>query len=54
MVAKELTPDATEFIKFDVAHDLEFFNSGCCAIVANRWRDVLADVADNMYTRALF
>lgn len=54
VVAKELTPNATEFFKFDVAHDLEFFNSGCCVIVANRWSDVLADVADNMYTRALF
>ncbi len=46
MVAKELTPDAPEFFKSDVAHDLEVFESDCCVIVTNRWSDVFADVVD--------
>lgn len=46
MVAKELTPDAPEFFKSDVAHELGAFESDCCVIVANRWSDVFADVVD--------
>lgn len=46
MVAKELTPDAPEFFKSDVAHNMEVFGADCWVIVANRWSDVFADVAD--------
>lgn len=47
-------PARPEFFESNVAHDLDVFKSGCCVIMANRWSDVLTDVADNMYTRALF
>ena len=48
------TLDAPEFFGSEVAHDLEAFKAGCDVIVANRWSDELADVADKVYTRDLF
>ena len=46
--------DAPEFFGSEVTHDLEAFKAGCDMIVANRWSDELADVADKVYTRNLF
>lgn len=56
MVVYEPTLDAPEFFGFgsEVAHDLEAFKAGWDVIVANRWSDELADVADKAYTRGLF
>ena len=48
------TLDAPEFFGSEVTHDMEAFEAGCDAIVANRWNDELADVADKVYTRDLF
>ena len=54
VVVYEPTLDAPEFFGSKVTHDLEAFKAGCDAIVANRWSDELADVADKVYTRDLF
>lgn len=48
------TLDAPEFFGSEVSHDLEAFKAGCGVIVANRWSDELANVADKVYTRDLF
>ena len=50
----EPTLEAPEFFGSEVTHDLEAFKAGCDVIVANRWSDELADVADKVYTRGLF
>ena len=50
----EPTMDAPEFFGSEVTHDLEALNTGCDAIVANRWSDELAAVEDKVYTRGLF
>ena len=50
----EPTLDAPEFFGSEVTHDLEAFKAGCDVIVADRWSDELADVADKVYTRDLF
>jgi len=54
VVVYEPTLDAPEFFGSEVTHDLEAFKAGCDVIVANRWSDELADVADKVYTRNLF
>ena len=54
MVVNGPTLDAPEFFGSEVTHDLEAFNVGCDELVANRWGDELADVADKVYTRNLF
>lgn len=54
VVVYEPTLDAPEFFGSKVTHDLEAFKAGCDVIVANRWSDELADVAENVYTRDLF
>ena len=54
VVVYEPTLDAPEFFGSEVTHDLEAFKSGCDVIVANRWSDELADVADKVHTRDLF
>lgn len=48
------TLDAPEFFESEVTHNLEAIKAGCDVIVANRWSDELADVADKVYTRDLF
>lgn len=52
VVVYEPTQDAPEFFGSEVAHDLEAFKAGCDVIVANRWSDELADVADG-HTRGI-
>ena len=54
VVVYEPTLDAPEFFGSEVTHDLEDFKTQCDVIVANRWSDDLADVADKVYTRDLF
>ena len=54
VVVDEPTLDAPEFFGSEVTHDLEAFKAGCDVIVANRWSDELADVADKVYPRDLF
>ena len=54
VVVYEPTLDAPKFFGSEVTHDLEAFKAGCDVIVANRWSDELADVADKVYTRDLF
>ena len=54
VVVYEPTLDAPEFFGSGVTHDLEAFKAECDVIVANRWSDELADVADKVYTRDLF
>lgn len=54
VVVYEPTLDAEDFFGSEVTHDLETFKCECSIIVANRWSDELADVADKVYTRDLF
>ena len=54
VVVYEPTLDAPEFFGSEVTHDLEKFKAECDVIIANRWSDVLADVAGKVYTRDLF
>ena len=54
VVAYEPTLDAPGFFGSGVTHDLEAFKAGCEVIVANRWIEELANVADKVYTKGLF
>ena len=54
VVVYEPTLDASGFFGSEVTHDLEGFKRRCGVIVANRWSEDLADVADKVYTRDLF
>ena len=54
VVVYEPTLDAPEFFGSVVTHDLAAFKSRCDVIVANRWSDDLAGVAEKVYTRDLF
>lgn len=54
VVVYEPTLGAPDFFGSDVSRDLESFKARCGVIVANRWSDDLADVADKVYTRDLF
>ena len=47
-------PDAPELFGSEVTHNLEAFKAGCEVIVANRWIEVLANVADKVYAKGLF
>lgn len=44
----EPTLDAPEFFGSEVTHDLEAIKAGCDVIVADRWSDELADMADKV------
>lgn len=50
----EPTLEVPEFFGSEVTHDLEAFKAGCDVIIANRWSDELADVAEKVYMRDLF
>lgn len=54
VIVYEPTLDTPEFFGSEATHNLEAFKAGCDVIVANRWSDELADVADKVYTRDLF
>jgi UDPglucose 6-dehydrogenase len=54
VIVYEPALDAPEFYGSEVTHDLDDFKVKCDLIVANRWSDDLADVADKVYTRDLF
>ena len=51
VVVYEPTLVVPEFFGSEMTHDLKAFKAGCDVIVANRWSDELADVADKVYTR---
>ena len=54
VIVYEPTLDTSDFFGSEVTHDLDKFKAECDVIVANRWSDDLADVADKVYTRDLF
>lgn len=43
-----------DFFGSEVTHDVKAFKARCGMIVANRWGDDFADVAERVYTRNLF
>ena len=54
VVVYEPALDTPEFFGSEVTRDLSAFKAKCDVIMANRWSDDLADVADKVYTRDLF
>ena len=54
VVVYEPTLAEDEFCGYEVEHDLGRFCERCDVILANRWSDELAGVADKVYTRDLF
>lgn len=54
MVVNEPTLVTRKSFGSEATHDLGAFKACCDVIVANRWSDELADVADKVYTRNLF
>ena len=54
VVVYEPTLQDEDFFKSRVIRELGAFKAMCDVIVANRWNEELADVADKVYTRDLF
>ena len=54
VVVYEPTLGTPEFFDSEVTHDQDVFKAGRDVIVANRWSNEFADVADKVYTRDLF
>lgn len=54
VVVYEPAIDEPTFFSSDVVNDLDEFKRRCDVIIANRRTDVLADVAEKVYTRDLF
>ena len=54
VVVYEPTLDEPTFFGSEVTHALASFKERCDLIIANRWSDELADVAEKVYTRDLF
>lgn len=50
----EPTLNVPELFGSEVTHDLNKLKTKCDVIVANRWSDDLADVADKVCSRDLF
>lgn len=54
VVVYEPTLGTPGFFGSEVTHDQDVFKAGRDVIVANRWSNELADVAEKVYTRDLF
>ncbi len=54
LLVYEPTLNAADFNGSEATHDLAAFKQRADVIVANRWNDELADVADKVFTRDLF
>ncbi len=54
VIVYEPALDALDFYGSEVIHDLDAFKSRSAIILANRWSEDLAAVADKVYTRDLF